>query len=61
MTEILDRDDAFTFLDAFAVQAADLLDTPTECSLILRQHHLLRYVASSSLRAAVRPDRSPCR
>ncbi len=52
MTELFDRDDPFAFLGAFAVKAAGLLPTPTECSIILRQHHLLRYVASSTRRAA---------
>ncbi len=52
MPEMFDRDDAFAFLDEFARKAAGLLPVPTECSIILRRHHLLQYVASSTERAA---------
>lgn len=46
MAELLDS------LDAYARIAADRLGASTQCSLILREHHVLRYVASSDPRAA---------
>ncbi|MEN1974442.1 GAF domain-containing protein [Cellulomonas sp. P4] len=52
MPEMDDRDETFAFLDAFARQAAERVGVPTECSIILRQHDLLQYVASSGERAA---------
>ncbi|GEM_PF-1986792 len=52
MLEMFDRDDAYAFLDQFAREAAARVAAPTECSIILRRLHLLRYVASSGERAA---------
>ncbi|MBU5423451.1 GAF domain-containing protein [Cellulomonas hominis] len=52
MLEMDDRDEAFAYLDAFAQEAAARLRVPTECSIIVRQKHLLRYAASSAERAA---------
>ena len=53
MTQTPQRDDAYAFLDDYARAAAERVGVPTECSIILRHHHLLRYVASSGDRAAL--------
>lgn len=52
MLEMYDRDGSFAHLDAFAEGASARLRVPTECSIIVRQVHLLRYAASSGERAA---------
>lgn len=52
MLEMHDRDETFAYLDAFAQEASARLAVPTECSIIVRQVHLLRYAASSGERAA---------
>lgn len=52
MTQTPQRDEAYAFLDAYAREAAERVGVPTECSIILRHHHLLQYVASSGPRAA---------
>lgn len=52
MPEMDDRDDSLAFLDEFAHQAAERVGVPTECSILLRQHDRLQYVASSGERAA---------
>ncbi|MET0432836.1 MAG: hypothetical protein ABW025_01615 [Cellulomonas sp.] len=57
MTASTDVDPTSSYLDAFAAAAAARVGVPTECSIILRNHHLLDQVASSSERAA-RCDRA---
>jgi hypothetical protein len=52
VTQYPPRDEAYAFLDAYAREAAERVGVPTECSIILRRHHLLEYVASSAPRAA---------
>ena len=52
MVEMDDGDDSFAYLDAFAEEASARLRVPTECSIIVRRVHLLRYAASSGERAA---------
>ncbi|VTR75956.1 GAF domain-containing protein [Cellulomonas hominis] len=47
-----ERDDMYAFLDTYAQEAADRIGAPTECSIILRRHHVLQYVASSAPRSA---------
>lgn len=53
MSQYPPRDEAYAFLDAYAREAAERVGVPTECSIILRRHHLLEYVASSAPRAAL--------
>jgi hypothetical protein len=57
MTASTDVDPTSSYLDAYAAEAAARVGVPTECSIILRSHHLLDQVASSSERAA-RCDRA---
>ena len=57
MTASTDVDPTSSYLDAYAVEATERVGVPTECSIILRNHHLLDQVASSSERAA-RCDRA---
>lgn len=53
MTQSPPRDEAYAFLDDYAREAAERVGVPTECSIIMRHHHLLAYVASSGPRAAL--------
>ncbi|GIG36973.1 GAF domain-containing protein [Cellulomonas pakistanensis] len=52
MTASTDVDPSFSSLDAYAREAAARVGVPTECSIIVRRHHLLEQVASSGDRAA---------
>jgi hypothetical protein len=53
MQQTTERDDTYAFLDAYAQEAAARVGAPTECSIILRRHHVLQYVASSDSRSAL--------
>jgi len=44
--------ESFRFLESYAEEAAARVGVPTECSIIIRHHHLLAQVGSSGERAA---------